>query len=67
MNGNYAEIWRQIFNKFCLLNFSEIVTILLWNINSLNSAKKNNNYFLDKSYKKSFYYRNCIGQMNFWP
>ena len=45
MNINYAEIfkvctWRQIFNKLGLSCFSENFTILLWNINNSNSAKK---------------------------
>ena len=28
--------------------------------------RKVKNIFLDKNSKKSFYYRNCIGQTNFW-
>ena len=45
MNANYAELcrqptWRQIFYKFRLINSSEIFTILLWNINNSNSARK---------------------------
>ena len=41
--------WRPIFNKFCLFHFSEIFTILLWNIHKENLKKK---IFLDKSEKK---------------
>ena len=43
--------WRQIFNKFRLFNFSKIFTILLWNINIWNSAKKNKTYFLKQKNK----------------
>ena len=57
-----------------MFNFSEIFTILLWNISNLNSAKKSKNYFVrqklkkkkkKKKKKKSLYYRNCISQTNF--
>ena len=41
--------WRLIFNKFRLFNFSEIFTVLLWNIHNSNSAKKSKNIFLDKN------------------
>ena len=33
--GNLEEI----FNKFRLYNISDILTVLLWKINNLNSAK----------------------------
>ena len=44
MKANYAETCRignleADFNKFHLLNFSEIFTMLFWNIDDLNSAK----------------------------
>ena len=41
--------WRQGFNEFHLYKFSEIFTILLWNINDYKSTKKNENYFLYKT------------------
>ena len=57
MNANNAEICRVSnleadFNKFRLFNFSEIFTILLWNINNLKSAKKSEKYFLRQKLKK---------------
>ena len=54
------------FQQVLLVNFSEIFTMLLWNIYNSNSAKKSN-IVLDKSSKKSLYYRNCMGQTDFWP
>ena len=44
--------WRQIFNKFRLFNISEIFTLLLWNINNSNSAKKEKKYFLRQKFQK---------------
>ena len=81
MNANYAEICRvgnleQIFNKFCLFNFSEIFTILLWNINNSNSAKKSKKYFLRQKFQKNhftienawvlFYYEKFNFSVNIW-
>ena len=60
--------WRQIFNKFRLFNFSEIFTIMLLNINTIEiQQRKSKNYLLGQKIQKSLYYRNCIGQTNFWP
>ena len=59
MHANSAEIcrvgyWRQIFNKFRLFKFSEIITVLLRNIHNSNSAKKGKKYFLlQKCQKKN--------------
>ena len=73
MNANYAEFWRVSnleadFQLVFLLNLSEIFSILIWNINNLNSVKESKkNILLDKNLKKkSLYYRNCICQTNFW-
>ena len=44
--------WRQIFNKFHLFIFSEIFTMLLWNISNSNSAKKSKKYFLRQKFQK---------------
>ena len=57
MDVNYAEIcWvcnlEADFQQVLLFSFSEIFTILLWNINNSNSAKKNKKKFLDKNSKK---------------
>ena len=60
MNANYAEIYRAgnleaDFQQALLVQFfSEIFTILLWNINNLNSAKKRKNIFLHKNSKNHF-------------
>ena len=60
LNANYAEIYRVSnlvadFQQVPLVQFfSEIFTILLWNINNLNSAKKRKNIFLHKNSKNHF-------------
>ena len=45
MNANYAEIcwvgnFEADFQQVLFVHFSEIFTILLWNINNSNSLKK---------------------------
>ena len=72
MKPNHAEICRvgnlePDFQQVLFVIFSEIFTILLWNIINLNSERKVKNIFLDKISKKSLCYRNFIGQANFWP
>ena len=59
MNANYAEICRVSnlegdYQLIPLVHFSEISTILLWNINNSKSAKnsKKEILFLDKNLKK---------------
>ena len=57
MNENYAEIRRvgnleADFQQVCLFNFSEIFTILLWNINNSNSAKEGKKYLLTQKFQK---------------
>ena len=49
MNANYAEICRV--GKFRLLNFSELFTILLRNINNSKSGEKIKKYFLKQKLK----------------
>ena len=69
MNANYAEICRvgnleADFQQRLVVQFSEIFTILLRNINNSNSIKKckKKTIFLDKNSKKILLnYRNCIG------
>ena len=56
MNANYAEICRvgslgADFQQVLLVQFSEIFTILLWNINNSNSVKKSKKYFLRQKFK----------------
>ena len=61
MNVNYAEIcWvRNLeadFQQVPLVHFfSENFTVLLWNINNSNSAKKSKNYFLRQKLKKTHF------------
>ena len=57
--------WRQVFNKFCIFNFSEIFTILLWNINNSNSAKKSKQWTLRQNFQNITKLL-CIGHTNFW-
>ena len=52
MNENYAEIFRVGNLEADLFNFSEIFTILLWNINNSNSAKKSKKYLLRQKFQK---------------
>ena len=57
MNANFAEICRvgnleADFQQVRLFNFSEIFTILFWNINNLNSAKKSKKYFRRQKLQK---------------
>ena len=75
MNVSYAEICRvgnleADFQQVPHVQFFyEIFTILLWNSNDSNSGEKSKKYFLRQKLKKkkSLYYRNGIGQTNFWP
>ena len=53
MNTNFAEICRvgnlkADFQQLSLFNFSEIFTMLLWNTNNSNSAKKSKKILLVK-------------------
>ena len=58
MAAKYAKIdgvgsLDGILNKFFLFKLSEIFTVLLWNINSLNCVKKSKKYFLVKISKNN--------------
>ena len=57
MNANYAEIYRvgnleTDFQQVPLIQFSENFTILLWNINKLNLAKKSKKYSFRQKFQK---------------
>ena len=61
MNANYAEIYRigyleADFQQVPPVHlFSEIFTILLWNISNSNLAKKRKVIFLDTNLKKNHF------------
>ena len=73
MNANYAEICR-VGNLKADIQQAPLVHFFL-KISQyccersiiLIQQRKIRNIFLDKSPKKSLYYRNCIGQVKFWP
>ena len=59
MTTTYAEICRvgnleADFNKFCLLKFSEIFTVLLWNKFKVSKENEKKKIFSDKNPKNHF-------------
>ena len=54
----------QVLNKFHFFNISEILTILLWNINNFKISEEKQN-IISNIFQNPVYYRNCISQTYF--
>ena len=73
MNANYAEICRvgnleADFEQVPLVHFFLKFSQYRCETSIIQILQRNmKNIFLMKNSNKSLYYRNCIGQTNFWP